>query len=69
MAAIGIGLGVIAAYNTTQLLESLLFGVAPQDPATLVMATAMFTIVVLAASYIPSRRATHVDVAASLRAE
>jgi predicted permease len=69
MAAIGIGLGVFAAYNTTQLLESLLFGVTPHEPATFVMATAMFIVVVLAASYIPSRRATRVDVAASLRAE
>jgi predicted permease len=69
MAAIGIGLGVVAAYNSTQLLERLLFGVTPQDPATFGIATAMFIAVVLAASYIPSRRATRVDVAASLREE
>jgi putative ABC transport system permease protein len=68
-AAMGIGLGLIAAYNTTQLLEGLLFGVTPQEPQTLVLATAMFLVVVGAASYIPSRRATRIDVSASLRAE
>jgi hypothetical protein len=43
--------------------SALLFGLKPRDPGTLVIAT------VLAASYLPARRAARLDPLASLREE
>jgi ABC-type antimicrobial peptide transport system permease subunit len=69
LAAIGVAIGVVAALAATRLMASLLFAVSPVDPLTyggvafaLVAATAL-------ASYVPARRATHVDPVVALRAE
>jgi predicted permease len=69
IATTGIALGLVGAYYATQVLKNLLFGVTPGDTATLSVAAGMFLGVALAASYFPSRRATHVDVAAALRTD
>ena len=69
MAAGGIVIGLAGAYYLTRFLDTLLFGLMPGDPATFATAAAMFVLVALAASYVPSRRVTRVDPAAALRAE
>jgi predicted permease len=61
LAAIGIGAGVIAAVLTGYVLRSLLFGIAPWDPATLLVVTAILSGVGLFASYMPARRAARLD--------
>ena len=61
LAAIGIGAGVIAAVLAGYVLRSLLFGIRPWDPATLLIVTAILSGVGLFASYMPARRAARLD--------
>jgi ABC-type lipoprotein release transport system permease subunit len=62
-------LGLAAALAGGRLLRSLLFDVSPADPLTLVSAAAVLLAVVLAASYIPARRAMRADPVTVLRAD
>ena len=62
-------LGAVAAYASTQLLRSLLYGVNPHDPATFVTVPLLLIAVALAATYGPVRRSTRVDPAVALRDE
>ena len=50
-------------------MSSLLFGVAPLDPATYGAAAVFLILAALAASYIPARRAASVDPMETLRGE
>ena len=65
----GTVLGLVGAALATRLLESLLHGVRPGDPGTLALAALTLLATALAASWIPARRATRVDPAATLRTE
>ncbi len=67
VSAIGLFLGLVASGLVGRAIRSLLFGVAPTDPASLVGTTGLLTIVVLAASFIPARRALRVDPLEALR--
>jgi putative ABC transport system permease protein len=58
------GLGVAAV---SQLARSILFGIAPQDPLTLMATAAVLLLVVLAASWLPARRAARVDPVSAMR--
>ena len=65
--ALGIALGLAAALALARLMGSLLFGVTPTDPATLVAVAALMVVTATAAAYLPARRATRVDPAQALR--
>lgn len=65
----GVGIGLAAALGLTRLLADFLYGAVPADAGTLAVSGALLTAVVLAASYIPARRATKVDPAVTLRCE
>jgi putative ABC transport system permease protein len=67
MTAIGVGAGVIAAAASTRVMRSLLFGVGPGDPATLIAICVALGAVALVASYIPARRAARVDPLVAIR--
>lgn len=53
----------------TRFLRNLLYEVKPADPATFAGVALLFFVVVLAASYIPARRATRIDPVVALRAD
>jgi ABC-type lipoprotein release transport system permease subunit len=69
LVAIGMGLGLAAALGLTQLMGSLLFGVKPLDPATFLFVPVILAVVAALASYLPARRAVHVDPIETLRSE
>ena len=67
--AMGIGCGLIGAVALTRTLSSLVFGVAPEDGATLATVLVMLTVVALLASWLPARNAARVSPMEALRAE
>jgi predicted permease len=69
LAAAGIVLGVLGAIAVTRVLRSLLFEVNPTDPLVLGAVAALLLVLAAIASYIPARRAAHVDPTEALRAE
>ena len=69
LAAAGVAVGVAASFAVTRFLGSILFGVHPGDPVTLVLVTAILLIVAIIACLIPARRAMRVDPMVALRHE
>ena len=67
--AVGLMAGTVGIFVAGRATASLLFGVAPHDPASLALAGAAVTTAALIASYIPARRAGRVDPVVALRAE
>jgi predicted permease len=69
LTAIGAAVGIAASLAVTRLLGSMLFGVKPSDPVTLIGVSCLLLMVALAACYFPARRATRVDPLVALRHE
>ncbi|MEP6491191.1 MAG: ADOP family duplicated permease [bacterium] len=69
LAVVGIVLGLAGSFALTRYLQSMLFGVAPNDPVTLVGVCALLGGVTLAACLIPAVRAARVDPSMALRSE
>ena len=69
LALVGSAAGIAGALLLSRLMVKVLYGVRPIDPITFAGVTLLLTIVALAASYIPARRAMQVDPIAALRHE
>jgi ABC-type antimicrobial peptide transport system permease subunit len=69
LAAAGMAVGLGVTVLAMQLLRSLLFGVHPLDPVTLLLTALAIGGASLLASYLPARRASKVDPVMLLRAE
>ena len=67
LALVGCVLGALGVAAVSRLARSILFGIAPQDPLTLVTTAAVLFTVVLAASWLPARRAARINPVAAMR--
>jgi putative ABC transport system permease protein len=65
----GLAFGVLVSVATSGVLRSMLFGIEPLDAATYASVTLLLSLVVMAASYLPARRAAGVDPLLTLRSE
>jgi len=54
----GLGIGVLASLAASRVLQSMLFGVTPGDPATFAAVTLVLSGAAILASWVPARRAT-----------
>jgi putative ABC transport system permease protein len=69
VALAGLAIGVLAAWILRRSVESMLFGVAPDDALTFGGVALLLAIVSVLAAYLPARRAARIDPAAALRAD
>jgi putative ABC transport system permease protein len=69
LAAVGIGLGAVAAVGMSLTIRSQLFGVEPVDPLTFGATTVALALAAAVACFVPARRATRVDPIMALRTE
>jgi ABC-type antimicrobial peptide transport system permease subunit len=68
-AVAGIAAGAIAALMLCRLVKSMLYGIGPDDPATIAGGILILLAVALASSWIPARRAAGLDPIVALRHE
>ena len=65
----GVAVGLPMIFAVTRLAATLLFGLTPTDPVSLLFAALLMLVVAMVAGYLPSRRATRVDPLVALRYE
>ena len=66
---VGIGVGALGAFGLSRFLESLLFGITPNDIVTYVAVGVLLALTGLLSCYVPARRAMKVDPVVALREE
>jgi putative ABC transport system permease protein len=69
LTAIGVGVGLAAAFGVTRIMKSLLFETSPIDPVTYLVAAVGLLGAAAAASYLPAHRASSVNPVEALRME
>jgi len=69
LALLGVAIGLVGAFFLTQLMATMLFGVAPRDAVTFGGISILLIAVTLLACFLPGRRATKVEPTISLRYE
>ncbi len=67
LAAAGTFAGLVITFGLSRFLTSLLYGVAPNDPATFIQVALILGASALLACYVPARRATRVEPMVALR--
>ncbi|KPJ94491.1 MAG: hypothetical protein AMS18_03635 [Gemmatimonas sp. SG8_17] len=69
LAGSGIALGTLTVWGLSRVLTSLLFGISPLDPASVLVGACALASVTALAAYLPARRAIGIDPMAVLRSE
>ena len=69
LVACGAAIGIPLAIVVTRLVSSMLFGLSPQDPASIGAALSALTLVTVVATYLPARSAARTDPLVALREE
>ena len=69
LVAVGSVVGAVAALGLGRFVESLVFGLKPRDPVTVIAAVGFLLVIGLVAGYLPARRAARIDPIVALRAE
>jgi ABC-type antimicrobial peptide transport system permease subunit len=69
LTALGLAIGLAAAFALTRVLQAQLFNVKATDPATISAVAGFIALVAFVACYIPAARATRVDPMVVLRDE
>lgn len=65
--ALGLVLGVAGAFFGARVIQGLLFGIAPHDPATFIGVAVLMAAIGIGACWIPALRAARVDPAIAMR--
>jgi predicted permease len=66
---VGVGVGIVLSLAGARAAKSLLYGLTPYDPLTLVAAIALIAIIAIAASSLPAQRASKLNPMVALREE
>src|ERR1700752_4541742 len=69
LSAIGILIGLVAAFLLPRVLASMLVELKPPDPVTFVSVALLFFVIAVLASWLPARRASGLDPTTALRQE
>jgi len=69
LALTGVILGGAAALLLTSFASAFVYGLSAHDPITFVTVSAILVAIMVAAAYLPARRAAHLDPMYALRAE
>jgi putative ABC transport system permease protein len=69
LAVVGLVAGLFGAFALTRSLRALLYGVGPNDPTTIVLATVLLLAATLAACFVPAVRALRVDPSQAFRTD
>jgi len=69
LVVIGVIIGLAASFISTRWLTSLLFGLTPNDPITITLASLLLLAVAALAGYLPARKAAQVNPIIALRHE
>jgi ABC-type antimicrobial peptide transport system permease subunit len=67
LAAVGCLVGAVGVVAISRVAQSILFGIAPQDPLTLGTTAAVLLAAVLAATWLPARRAARINPVSAMR--
>jgi ABC-type antimicrobial peptide transport system permease subunit len=69
LVVVGVAVGIPVIIYVSRFAKTLLFGLSPTDPWSLVGASLVLLLVAFVAGYLPARRATKVDPLVALRDE
>lgn len=69
MIALGLFIGLPAAWGASRFIASLLYGLSPYNPAVYAAVVALLAAVSLLAAFLPARRATRIEPTSALRFE
>lgn len=65
----GLSAGLLIAFGVTRFMSTLIYGIGPADPLTFALVTVALLLVSFLASYVPARRALHLNPVDVLRSE